>query len=115
MFNDISNSLTVKLYTVKVHGKSNLMNSIQRFLLCSIYNNNLIDSRIPNPILPYLMKKLELDVTFYNNQLTRLEDLGLIVTKQNELDSEPSPSNMTCTATNFGSGTNKGRACGWGI
>ena len=102
MFNDICNSLAVKLYTVKVHGKSNLMNSIQRFLLCSIYNNNLIDSRIPNPILPYLMKKLELDVTFYNNQLARLEDLGLIVTKQNERDSELSPSNMTCTLTNLG-------------
>src|SRR3954470_16750052 len=99
---NICNSLAVKLYTVKVHGKSNLMNSIQRFLLCSIYKNNLIDSRIPNPILPYLMKKLELDVTFYNNQLARLEDLGLIITKQNERDSEPSPSNMTCTLTNLG-------------
>ncbi len=87
---------------MKVHVKSNLMNSIQRFLLCSIYNSNLIDSRIPNPILPHLMKKLELDVTFYYNQLTRLEDLGLIVTKQNEGDSEMSTSNMTCTLTNFG-------------
>ncbi len=64
------------------------MNSIERSLLCSIYSNNLIDSRIPNPILPYLMKKLELDVTFYINQLSKLEDLGLIVTKQNERDSE---------------------------
>ena len=78
------------------------MNSIQRFLLCSIYSNNLIDSRIPNPILPYLMKKLELDVTFYNNQLARLEELGLIVTKQYERDSEVSSINMTSTLTNLG-------------
>ena len=87
---------------MKVHDKSNLMNSIERSLLCSIYSNNLIDSRIPNPILPYLMKKLELDVTFYINQLSKLEDLGLIVTKQNERDSEISSSNMTCTLTNLG-------------
>jgi FAD synthetase len=78
------------------------MNSIQRFLLCSIYSNNLIDSRIPNPILPYLMKKLDLDVAFYNNQLARLEDLGLIITKQNEQYSEISSSNLTCTLTNLG-------------
>ena len=78
------------------------MNSIERSLLCSIYSNNLIDSRIPNPILPHLMKKLELDVTFYINQLAKLEDLGLIVTKQNERDSEISSSNMTCTLTNLG-------------
>jgi FAD synthetase len=87
---------------VKVHDKSNLMNSIERSLLCSIYSNNLIDSRIPNPILPHLMKKLELDVTFYINQLAKLEDLGLIVIKQNERDSEISSSNMTCTLTNLG-------------
>jgi len=87
---------------VKVHDKSNLMNSIERSILCSIYSNNLVDSRIPNPILPYLMKKLELDVTFYNNQLARLEELGLIVKKQNERDSEISSSNMTCTLTNLG-------------
>ncbi|WP_458721193.1 adenylyltransferase/cytidyltransferase family protein [Candidatus Nitrosocosmicus sp. R] len=87
---------------MKVHDKSNLMNSIERSLLCSIYSNNLIDSRIPNPILPYLMKKLELDVTFYINQLSKLEDLGLIVTKQNERDSEISSNNMTCTLTNLG-------------
>jgi len=87
---------------VKVHDKSNLMNSIERSLLCSIYSNNLIDSRIPNPILPHLMKKLELDVTFYINQLAKLEDLGLIVTKQNERDSKLSSSNMTCTLTNLG-------------
>ena len=85
-----------------VHGKSNLMNSIQRFLLCSIYSNNLIDSRIPNPILPYLIKKLELEVTFYNNQLARLEDLGLIVIKQNELNSGTGSANTTCTLTNLG-------------
>lgn len=78
------------------------MNSIQRFLLCSIYSNNLIDSQIPNPILPYLMKKLELDVTFYNNQLARLEDLGLIVTKQNERGSGTGSANTTCTLTNLG-------------
>ncbi len=78
------------------------MNSIERSLLCSIYSNNLIDSRIPNPILPHLMKKLELDVTFYINQLAKLEDLGLIVIKQNERDSEISSSNMTCTLTNLG-------------
>jgi FAD synthetase len=78
------------------------MNSIQRFLLCSIYSNNLIDSRIPNPILPYLMKKLELDVAFYDNQLARLEDLGLIITKQNEQYSEISSNNLTCTLTNLG-------------
>jgi len=87
---------------VKVHGKSNLMNSIQRFLLCSIYSNNLTDSQIPNPILPYLMKKLELDVTFYNNQLARLEDLGLIVTKRNEQGSGTGSANTTCTLTNLG-------------
>ncbi|ALI36408.1 Glycerol-3-phosphate cytidylyltransferase [Candidatus Nitrosocosmicus oleophilus] len=87
---------------MKVHGKSNLMNSIQRFLLCSIYSNNLIDSRIPSPILPYLMKKLELEVTFYNNQLASLEDLGLIVIKQNEQDSGTGSANTTCTLTNLG-------------
>ena len=87
---------------MKVHDKSNLMNSIERSILCSIYSNNLVDSRIPNPILPYLMKKLELDVTFYNNQLARLEELGLIVKKQNERDSEISSSSMTCTLTNLG-------------
>lgn len=87
---------------MKVHDKSKLMNSIQRFLLCSIYSNNLVDSRVPNPILPYLMKKLELDMTFYNNQLDRLEDLGLIVTKQDERDSETSTSDIICTLTNLG-------------
>ncbi len=87
---------------MKVYDKSKLMNSIQRFLLCSIYGNNLIDSPDPDPILPYLMKKLELDMTFYTNQLCRLEDLGLIVTKQVERDSEMRSSNMTCTLTNLG-------------
>lgn len=91
-----------KIYTVKVHGKAILMNSIQRFLLCSIYSNNLVDNRLPIPILPYLMKKLELDVTFYKNQLAELEKLGLIVTKQDKPDSEISLSNMTCTLTNLG-------------
>ena len=62
----------------------------------------MIDSQIPNPILPYLMKKLELDVTFYNNQLARLEDLCLIVTKQNEQGSETGSANTTCTLTNLG-------------
>ena len=87
---------------MEVHDNSNLMNSIQRFLLCSIYTNNLIDSQIPNPLLPYLMKKLELDVTFYNNQLAKLEALGLIATRQNERDSEIHSSDMTCTLTNLG-------------
>ena len=87
---------------MEVHDNSNLMNSIQRFLLCSIYTNNLIDSQIPNPVLPYLMKKLELDVTFYNNQLAKLEALGLIATRQNERDSEIHSSDMTCTLTNLG-------------
>jgi FAD synthetase len=87
---------------VKVHDYSNLMNSIQRFLLCSIYSNNLIDSPVPNPILPCLMKKLEFDVTFFNDQLARLEDLGFIVTKQHELDSGIGSNNMTCTLTNLG-------------
>lgn len=99
---NVWNSRAVKLYTMKVYDKSKLMNSIQRFLLCSIYSNNLIDSRDPDPILPYLMKKLELDMTFYTNQLGRLEDLGLIVTKQVERDSETRSSNMTCTLTNLG-------------
>ncbi|CAN5884213.1 hypothetical protein BH23THE1_BH23THE1_01240 [soil metagenome] len=87
---------------MKGYDKSKLMNSIQRFLLCSIFSNNLIDSRVPNPIFPYLMKKLELDMTFYHNQLGRLEDLGLIVTKEDERDSETKSSNMTCTLTNLG-------------
>lgn len=99
---NVWNSRAVKLYTMKVYDKSKLMNSIQRFLLCSIYSNNLIDGRDPDPILPYLMKKLELDMTFYTNQLGRLEDLGLIVTKQVERDSETRSSNMTCTLTNLG-------------
>lgn len=99
---NVWNSWAVKLYTMKVYDKSKLMNSIQRFLLCSIYSNNLIESRVPNPILPYLMKKLELDMAFYNNQLGRLEDLGLIVTKQVKRDSETSSSNMSCTLTNLG-------------
>ena len=89
------------------------MNSIERSLLCSIYSNNLIDSRIPNPILPYLMKKLELDVTYYINQLSKLEDLGLIVTKQNERDSEISSNNMTCTLTNLGREQIKVVLVGW--
>ena len=62
----------------------------------------MIDGRDPDPILPYLMKKLELDMTFYTNQLGRLEDLGLIVTKQVDRDSETRSSNMTCTLTNLG-------------
>lgn len=78
------------------------MNSVERFLLCSIYSNNLADRRTPNPILPYLMKKLELEVTFYTNQLARLEDIGLIVTKQNEQDPKIGLNNMTCTLTNLG-------------
>jgi len=52
--------------------------------------------------LPYLMKKLELEVTFYNNQLASLEDLGLIVLKQNEQDSGIGSANTTCTLTNLG-------------
>ncbi len=87
---------------MKVNDKSKLMNSIQRFLLCSIYSNNLVDSRVPNPILSYLMKKLELDKTFYNTQLGILEDRGLIVMKQDERDSEIGSSNMTCTLTSLG-------------
>lgn len=99
---DVCNLGAVKLYTVKVYDNSNLMNSIQRFLLCSIYSNNLIDSPIPNPILPYLMKKLEFDVTIFNDQLDRLKDLGFIVTKQYKLDSEIGPNNVTCTLTKLG-------------
>ena len=78
------------------------MNSIQRFLLCSIYNNNLVDDQTSNPIMPYLMKKLEFDVTFYKNQLTELEKLGLIITKQIGPDSDKSLNNLTCILTNLG-------------
>ena len=98
----ISKFTRCKIIYSEVHDKSNLMNSIQRFLLCSIYSNNLVDNQISNPILPYLMKKLEFDVTFYKNQLTELEKLGLIVTKQIGTDSEKRLSNMTCILTNLG-------------
>ena len=97
-----SKFMRCKIIYSEVHDKSNLMNSIQRFLLCSIYSNNLVDNRLSNPILPYLMKKLELDVTFYKNQLAELEKLGLIVTKQNGPDSEKSLSSMTCILTKLG-------------
>jgi FAD synthetase len=92
----------LKLYTVKVHDISNLMNSIQRFLLCSIYSNNLVDNRLPNPILPYLMKKMELDITFYKNQLAELEKIGLIIINRNEPNFEITSSIMTCSLTTLG-------------
>src|SRR5919112_1195879 len=50
----------------------------------------------------YLMKKLEFDVTFYKNQLTELEKLGFIITKQIGPHADKSLNNLTCILTNLG-------------
>lgn len=89
------------------------MNSIQRYLLSSVYCNNLSsetvhkkndnDSDVTNaattpssasdattttstgmPILSYLSQKLEFDSTLFENELLKLEQAGLIEIKKNK-------------------------------
>lgn len=74
------------------------MNSLQKFLLASIYCNNLANGNIPSSILPYLVDKIDLGVEFYFKQILILEEEGfvnIIHSKSNENDVKYIRCNLT--------------------
>lgn len=81
------------------------MNSIQQFLLCSVYCNSLSDSYSDNLILPYLADRLNLDEDYYIDKLFELEKQGLVSIRY--LDSKKSgeirdTQLMVCNLTSLG-------------
>lgn len=67
---------------------SKLMNSTQRYLLSSIYCTSLSENPhdgvdAVSPFFPYLSKKLEIELTLIEDELSNLEKLGLIEIKRN--------------------------------
>lgn len=66
-----------------IHVKTNLMSSIQQYLLSSIYCNNLnVADRIKQTI-PFLSEKMGFDASFIRDTLSELEKEGLITTNFN--------------------------------
>lgn len=73
--------LGLKLYTLLIHVKTNLMSSIQRYLLSSIYCNNLNDDDVNiKQTISFLSDKIGFDASFIRDTLVGLEREGLVTT-----------------------------------
>ena len=57
------------------------MNTLQKFILGSIYCNNLTNSSSLNSVISYLKKKIDLDTQFYTKRINDLERHGYIIIK----------------------------------
>ena len=63
------------------------MNTLQKFILGSIYCNNLTNSSTLNSVISYLKNKIDLDTQFYTKRINDLERHGYIIIKD-EFDKE---------------------------
>lgn len=61
-----------------IHVRTNLMSSIERYLLSSIYCNNLNDDDKFKQTIPFLSEKMGFDASFFRETLFGLEKEGLI-------------------------------------
>ena len=61
------------------------MNTLQKFILGSIYCNNLTNHSSLNSVISYLKNKIDLDTQFYTKKIIDLEKQGYIIIKD-ELD-----------------------------
>ena len=57
------------------------MNTLQKFILGSIYCNNLTNSSSLNSVISYLKNKIDLDTQFYTKRINDLERHGYIIIK----------------------------------
>jgi len=57
------------------------MNTLQKFILGSIYCNNLTNSSTLNSVISYLKNKIDLDTQFYTKRINDLERHGYIIIK----------------------------------
>ena len=76
------------------------MNSLQKFILGSIYCNNLDNGPNSNFILTYLENKMNLGIDFYLDKILDLEKLGYI-----KIVSEPmlqKPTQIICSLSELG-------------
>ncbi len=72
------------------------MNSLQKFILGSIYCNNLANGSNPVSIIPYLKNKMDLDNEFYFAEIMDLEKHGYVKIMNDVLDIQKSTQIICC-------------------
>ncbi len=77
------------------------MNPLQKFILGSIYCNNLANGTNPVSIIPYLKNKMDLDNKFYLDEIKDLEKHGYVKVI-NDLSSTQKPNQIFCCLSELG-------------
>ncbi len=72
------------------------MNSLEKFILGSIYCNNLANVSNPVSIIPYLKNKMDLDNEFYFAKIMDLEKHGYVKIMNDTMDSQKSNQIICC-------------------
>jgi FAD synthetase len=72
------------------------MNSLEKFILGSIYCNNLANVSNPVSIIPYLKKKMDLDNEFYFAKIMDLEKHGYVKIMNDRMDTQKSNQIICC-------------------
>jgi FAD synthetase len=77
------------------------MNSLQKFILGSIYCNNLANGSNPVSIIPYLKNKMDLDNEFYFAKIMDLKKNGYVNIINDPLDTQK-PNQINCCLSGLG-------------
>lgn len=72
------------------------MNSLEKFILGSIYCNNLANVSNPVSIIPYLKNKMDLDNEFYFDKIMDLEKHGYLKIMNDTMDTQKSNQIICC-------------------
>ena len=72
------------------------MNSLEKFILGSIYCNNLVNGSTPVSIISYLKNKMDLDNEFYFAKIMDLEKQGYVKIIKDTIDSQKSNQIICC-------------------
>ena len=72
------------------------MNSLEKFILGSIYCNNLANGSNPVSIIPYLKNKMDLDNEFYFDKIMDLEKHGYLKIMKDTMDTQKSNQIICC-------------------
>jgi FAD synthetase len=72
------------------------MNSLEKFILGSIYCNNLANVSNPVSIIPYLKNKMDLDNEFYFAKIMDLEKHGYVKIMNDRMDTQKSNQIICC-------------------
>jgi FAD synthetase len=77
------------------------MNSLEKFILGSIYCNNLANGSTPVSIISYLKNKMDLDNEFYFAKIMDLEKQGYVKIIKDTIDSQNS-NHLICCLSGLG-------------